>query len=307
MNRPLFSVILPTRNRLEKLRRALNSVQQQSLRDFELIIVDDGSTDGTADFLANAGDLTDGDHLPRARVIRNDTGQGAGAARNQAIRIARGELIAFLDDDDEWQPEYLAKQSERLAAHSQDEASCAAHIEFNEQGKIYRPDLEPLFDYDTSLVYLLTESFVHSMSVLVVRRSAFEKVGLLDERLQVTHDWDWCVRLLISGSSILPPRGSALVKRQVPGGLVTRLRDWYREEQIILDQAFINAPSAEANRRHILAYRNLLFARIAMSRGDFRFGISRLLSALRFAPLRSVHLAWLKWRRAGQREGSAWA
>jgi len=307
MNQPLFSVILPTRNRLEKLRRALSSVQQQSLRDFELIIVDDGSTDGTADFLANEGVSTDASCLPRTIVIRNDTGHGAGAARNQAIRMARGELIAFLDDDDEWQPGYLEKQSERLAAHPQDQASCAAHIEFDEEGKIYRPDLEPLFEYDSSLVYLLTESFVHSMSVLVVRRTAFEEVGLLDNDLQVTHDWDWCARLLISGGSILPPGGSALVKRQIPGGLVTRLRDWYREEQIILEQAFSSVSSAKANRRHILAYRNLLFARIAISRGDFGFGIYRVFSSLWFAPLWSVYLAWLKWRRGGQRKGNAWS
>lgn len=305
MNQPLFSVILPTRNRLEKLRRALSSVQQQSLKDFELIIVDDGSTDGTTDFLANEKVSADVTCLPRTIVIRNDTGQGAGAARNQAIRMARGELIAFLDDDDEWQPGYLEKQSERLAAHPQDQASCAAHIEIDEGGKIFRPDLEPLFKHDSSLVYLLMESFVHTMSVLVVRRSAFEAVGLLDVGLQVTHDWDWCARLLESGGSILPPCGSALVIRQIPGGLVTRLRDWYREEQIILDQAFTSVPSVRANRRHILAYRNLLFARIAMSRSDYGFGINRVFNALWLAPVWSVHLAWLKWGRAAQREGIA--
>jgi glycosyltransferase involved in cell wall biosynthesis len=300
MTGPRFTVILPTCNRLEKLRRALASIEQQSLRDFELILVDDGSVDGTGEYLAGHQRSREFPDIPSLTVLSNKSSQGAGLARNQALARAQGELIAFLDDDDVWMPNYLERQLERLRQHPEAGASCAAHIEFDENGDTHVPDLGQLFEYQQQIVCLLTESFVHSMSVLVARRSVFEEIGPLNPSLQVCHDWDWCVRLLSAGYSILTPAGPAVVRREIPGGLVLRLRDWFEEEQTILEEAFKRDVSVRAHRRHILAYRNLLFARIGFSRNQPGFALSRLGSALLYAPLYSINLARLKWARSRQ-------
>lgn len=300
MTGPRFTVILPTCNRLGKLRRALASVEQQSLRDFELILVDDGSVDGTGEYLAGQQRSGEFLNIPSLTVLRNKSSKGAGLARNQALTRAQGELIAFLDDDDVWMPDYLERQLARLQQHPEAGASCAAHIECDENGGTHVPDLEQVFEYQQQIVCLLTESFVHSMSVLVARRSVFEEIGPLNPKLQVCHDWDWCARLLSAGYSILTPAGPALVKRQIPGGLVLQLRDWFEEEQTILEEVFRRDASVRAHRRHILAYRNLLFARIGFSRNQPGFASSRLSSALLYAPLYSINLARLKWVRSRQ-------
>ncbi len=96
---PLVSVVLPTRDRRDLLARAIESVQKQSYRNWELLIVDDGSVDGTADFLAGLAD-------DRVRCFRHH-GAGACAARNVALAQARGELIAYLDDDNMMHPAWL--------------------------------------------------------------------------------------------------------------------------------------------------------------------------------------------------------
>jgi hypothetical protein len=95
---PRVSVVLPTYNRASTLRRAVGSVLAQSWSDFELIVVDDGSTDGSADGLESLD--------PRLTVVRRENG-GVAAARNSGLRQAGGDLIAFIDSDDEWRPYFL--------------------------------------------------------------------------------------------------------------------------------------------------------------------------------------------------------
>ena len=102
---PLVSVIIPSHNRAVLLPRAVESVLAQTYSNLEVIIVDDASSDSTPAVMA---DLVKRD--PRVRYFRHETNRYASAARNTGIASARGELIAFLDDDDEWLPEKLAKQ-----------------------------------------------------------------------------------------------------------------------------------------------------------------------------------------------------
>jgi GT2 family glycosyltransferase len=97
--RPRLSVIIPLYNKAPHVRRALDSVAAQTFTDFEAIVVDDGSTDGGARAVAEFAD-------PRFRLV-SQRNAGPGAARNRGIREARGELLAFLDADDEWLPDFL--------------------------------------------------------------------------------------------------------------------------------------------------------------------------------------------------------
>ncbi len=105
---PAVSVILPVYNRAALVERALASVLQQSYRDLEVLVVDDGSTDGTAAQVAAHPD-------PRVRLIRRDRNYGQASARNLGVARAQGWLLAFQDSDDEWLPEKLARQVALLA------------------------------------------------------------------------------------------------------------------------------------------------------------------------------------------------
>lgn len=108
---PLFTVVTPVWNAAATLGEAVASVRAQTLGDWELLLVDDASTDGSRE-LARA--LAAGD--PRIRLIERARNGGAAAARNEAIRAGRGRLVAFLDADDRWYPEKLARQAGFMAA-----------------------------------------------------------------------------------------------------------------------------------------------------------------------------------------------
>ena len=110
VNQPLVSIIIPTYNRGHLLERAIRSVRAQTYTNWELIIVDDGSTDNTRELLAGAGDI-------RYHYQKN---QGQGAARNTGLRHSQGEYIASLDSDDEWYPNFLSESIAMLQKHQLD-------------------------------------------------------------------------------------------------------------------------------------------------------------------------------------------
>ncbi len=288
------SVVIPTRNRNAKLRRALAAVDGQTFRDFDVWIVDDCSTDGTVQYLRQGGPREDCPHIPAVHVLFNDRPVGAAAARNQALGRVRGELIAFLDDDDVWLPDYLKRQVSTLDRHPQTSASYAVCTEVDEEGHQRRPDLRPLFQYASPLIHLLTESFVHTLSAFVCRREALDRVGPLNEGLLIVHDLDWYARLLMSGGTLLPVPGAAIIRREIPGGLVTRHREWFDEEQSVLRRVFGDSRECASREGHVRVHRALLFARLGIARKDYTFAARRLFEAFRRAPVRSIQIICLR-------------
>jgi len=115
MKNPTVSVIIPTYNRAHLVGRSIQSVINQTYQDFEIIVVDDGSTDNTEDIIKEFQKKD-----KRIKHIKHNKNKGGSAARNTGIRAARGEYIAFLDSDDEWMPTKLEKQT-----------SYFNHLEFN--------------------------------------------------------------------------------------------------------------------------------------------------------------------------------
>lgn len=285
------SVVLPTRNRFNQLRRALASLEQQTYRHFETWVVDDASADETADLLRTENLRRCFPGLSRLFVLTNDQPCGAAASRNRALRKARGEYIAFLDDDDAWLPEYLEWQVACLDARPEAVSSCANCERVEGDGGVRVPDVEPLLDYPSQLVHLLTEAFVHSMSVFVCRRTAVESVGLMNEKLSIVHDLEWYARLMLNGGSIVTADGPPLVRRSGPGGLVTAHRDWYLEERHVIDSVSCMDRTVAGEQRKILAYRSLFFARTALRRGDYAFAARRAIESLLRAPARTLKIA----------------
>lgn len=182
---PTVSVIIPTFNRAGRLPNTIESVLAQTYADWELIIVDDESSDGTAGVIS-AYERRDG----RIRgVFQKNTGPAG--ARNTGVRAARGAFIAFLDDDDEWLPEKLARQVQRF--EQQPElgfvyARCAV-----EQGG-RTIDVWPTRPFCNTLRQLFRANFIPTLTVMV-RRKCFEAVGGFDTTLKISDDYDLWLRL----------------------------------------------------------------------------------------------------------------
>ena len=95
---------------------------------------------------------------------------------------------------------------------------------------------------------MMAEAFIHTLSVVVCRRSVFDRFGRFDEKLSIVHDWEWYLRLLGAGERIAQV-ARTLVERSVPGGLVTRHRDWFGEERAVLAAVSRRSAGADPDRR----------------------------------------------------------
>jgi glycosyltransferase involved in cell wall biosynthesis len=185
---PKVSVVIPTYNRAELLKSAINSVLSQTYQDFEIVIVDDASRDNTAEVIKSFNDQ-------RIKYIRHETNKGEAGARNTGVMNSDGEYIAFLDDDDEWLPEKLEKQI-RIFENNPVEV-----------GGVYTGFLK--VDRTTGLVIkeviptkrgnifseLLKFNWIRIPSVLMVKRECFDKVGLFDTSIPFGLDYDMWIRI----------------------------------------------------------------------------------------------------------------
>jgi glycosyltransferase involved in cell wall biosynthesis len=187
---PLVSVIIPTRNRPHLLQRTLDSVLNQSTDNLEVIVVDDASTNTTGAELAAAH--------PRVRVLRNPQPSGVSVARNRGIAAARGEWIAFCDDDDLWAPNKLQEQLTAAAASGAHWAY-AGDVNVDDQLRVLSggPPPDP-----AAVVALLPRSnpLASGGSNVVVRANILAEVGGFDPTLRRTEDWDLWIRIARKGA-----------------------------------------------------------------------------------------------------------
>jgi len=184
MPAPLISVIIPTYNRAAFLREAIDSVLAQTEKDFELLIVDDGSTDETRAVAESYGGPARYFFQPNA---------GASVARNLGIKHAHGKFITFLDSDDLWLPKKLARQIEWMNAHPEimlcytDEIWIRHGVRVN-QKKIHAKAGGWIYPH------CLPRCIISPSSVLM-RRELFEAVGVFDEQLPICEDYDLWLRV----------------------------------------------------------------------------------------------------------------
>lgn len=190
----LISVVIPAYNRAHCIGRALESVRVQGIKDLEVLVGDDASTDGTVD--------TVGKFMPEARIVSLPSNRGAAGARNAVLTLARGDFIACLDSDDEWMPGKLVKQLEFLSSNRGVGVVGSGHVLACKDGRrIEFPGKNPP-DWQKELH--AAESF-HGACTPLIRREVFNRVGLLDERLRVLEDWDWMLRFsMVTTIKVLP-------------------------------------------------------------------------------------------------------
>lgn len=177
MNKPLFSVILPTYDRKEYFVKALNSILNQKNEHWELLIINDGNI--------NLKDVIPRDK--RINYIENNKNLGASASRNIGIKLSKGEYIAYLDDDDEWLPDHLSISKEILFNH--DFIYSGSYI--NKNGV-----LNLWYNEKFSYKRLAKTNFIPTPTV-IHKKNLVYKAGLWNEHLKCLQDWDlWC-RMLI--------------------------------------------------------------------------------------------------------------
>jgi len=181
---PAVSVIIPTYNRAGTIARAIDSVLAQDYLNFELIVVDDGSTDTTSDTLGTYGD--------KIRIIRQEN-RGVSAARNRGIAAARGDLIAFLDSDDYWLDGKLARQVAFFRDHP-DTLICQTEELWVRNGRRVNPGTRHRKRGGDIFIPSLSLCIV-SPSTVMMRRGLFEAVGLFDESLPACEDYDLWLRV----------------------------------------------------------------------------------------------------------------
>ncbi len=239
------SVVIPTWNRARFLGRAVDSVLAQDHPAFELIVVDDGSTDGTTELLAAYG--------PALGVITHAENRGVSAARNSGIRAARYPLIAFLDSDDIFAPGKLSRQAAAMLRHRA-EISHTGEIWYRRgvhlnQKKRHRKEGGDLFARSLELCAV-------GMSTIMARRSLFDEIGLFDETLPCCEDYDLWLRVAARHPFLLVDEPLTIKHGGRPDQLSARYRvgmDKYRIAAIL--SLLENVPLAPAQQH--LARREL--------------------------------------------------
>ncbi len=183
---PLVSVVIPTRDRRPMLMRAVESVRAQTFEDFEIVVVDDGSTDDTTEGLAALRE-------PR-RWPPTAGGVGGGGARNAGIAAATGRWVAFLDDDDAWLPSKLERQVEMLRAHPQLGLVYCGYREVRQDDGQVLTIREPSHRGDIFRV-LLERNVIGTTSTVVAPRRVLDRVGGFNPTLPSNQDWDLWIRI----------------------------------------------------------------------------------------------------------------
>jgi glycosyltransferase involved in cell wall biosynthesis len=266
---PIVSVIIPAYNRANTLPEALRSVQAQTLKDWEAIIIDDGSSDETESVARSfqAGD-------DRIRYI-HQTNRGRSAARNVGIAQAKGEYVAFLDSDDVFLPRKLETQVLAMQAHPEYGMAYTNYTMMSESGepiKGWGLRKEVLTGYVyPALLYSVGAALMYTSSV-IVRRDLFASAGMYDETMHYCEDLDlW--RRVARLSPILQIREALIVIRGHDVGKPAS--ETMRNRLLYLQKAFRDDPSLSARTRRSL-YRDmyLRYGYRGLRRGEIKFFIS---------------------------------
>ena len=188
---PMVSVIIPTHNRADYLKAAIASVMDQKYKDYEVIVIDDHSTDNTYD-------VVNGFEDQRIHYISNKGRNGPSIARNVGIAAARGKYVAFLDDDDWWFPLKLEKQIKVMDGAAKNVCGVYSNrLRIDKvSGKIFSDSPEVKTLRGNILSQLIIKSPIHT-STLLIRKKCLDEVGSFDENMRYMEDLDMWIRLAI--------------------------------------------------------------------------------------------------------------
>ncbi len=291
---PLVSVIVPAYNASRTVAATIDSALGQTVSDLEVIVVDDGSNDDTADVVEAMAD-------PRLKLIRQPNG-GAAAARNTGIRHARGTWVALLDSDDVWLPRKLERQLAALDANPDALAVESGAYFVNDQLQVLqvRPCVQPK---DPLLTFLRFQNLPNAASTWVVARRMFERMGMFDPSLAILEDWDISIKIARYCNPICIPEPLSLYR--VHEGNRSRDLDLHVDPGFrVLDRLFADPtlpPRIRAHKRHIYACFYAMLAGGALKVGRWRDCLAWAIRALRTDPRILGYIAAMPARRLRRR------
>ena len=277
---PIISVIVPAYDAARTILETVESVLGQTFQDFELIVVDDGSSDGTAELLKEISDSP-------LKVYSYENG-GVAVARNRGIALAKGEFISFIDADDLWTPDKLESQLAALERMPEAGIAYSWTTMADENGEPLYPQKPVYFEGD---VYpqLLVNNFIFSGSNILARREAIESVGEFDLSLRACQDWDCYVRLAAKWPFVLVPRHQ-IFYRQYSMSMSSRINLVEEEILVAAEKTFQSAPAELQrlkNQRLANCYQHI--ARLCLTHTQNAEGIKRagqsLKKAIRVSPM----------------------
>lgn len=277
---PSISVVLPVHNRETLVGRAIDSVLAQTFQDFELIIVDDASTDGTPRALERYQDD------PRVRLFRNEQNLGAGGTRNRGISEAKGEYIAFQDSDDRWLPEKLARQFETLTANGDADACYCGAFYFAKEQCYYIPIQDSASIQYQNMSEKLLWGNPTTPQTLLIRKSLIESVGGFDETLKINEDWDLAMRLAQHTSFAFLDEPLVIIYRTPSSVSSNQIKDAHFRNMFLekYHAIFSRSPGALSRQRYISG-------RLFMRNGCYRSAFGQFKASFSVQPgLRSLVL-----------------
>jgi len=261
---PTVSVVITTYNQAPYIGATIASVLDQTYRDLEIIVVDDGSTDGSEAAVAP--------YQSRLHYIRQGN-RGVAAARNTGIRHAKGRMLALLDGDDLWHPEKLQRQLDVADSRSGSGLIVTDGVEFGPDGiireSLLNPSIVPLFGGSEILSMrcyenLIRQNLITTTSQVMVPRAVIDRVGLSDEHFPVSSDWDLYLRIAAEFEVTFLKR--ALVRyRYLPssasGPRALRAFRWGLDEiRILRKHVRLAPPEVRSTVKHELARRTRAMA-----------------------------------------------
>jgi glycosyltransferase involved in cell wall biosynthesis len=241
-SRPPVSVIIPAYNSALSLGAAIQSVLDQSYSEFEILVIDDGSTDDTEGVARSFGN--------RVSYFRQENG-GAGAARNQGIARSQGKYVAFLDSDDVWLPTKLAEQIPMLDRDAEIGLVYTDWAVVPEQGE---PEPSVLSKLPAASGYVF-EQLVQCGFILtsgtVVRRSCLDEIGDFDEHLSIAQDYDLWLRISYRWKVALLNK-PLVIKKNREGNLSSNLPKTAAERIVLFQKALSNFPEMPRHTRRLI-------------------------------------------------------
>ena len=275
------SVIIPTYNRASLLEKSIQSVLNQTFQDFEIIIVDDCSTDNTEQVVKIFQEKDN-----RIRYIKHEKNRGAAAARNTGIKAARGEFVAFQDSDDEWFSDKLLLQMQVFSNAQKDVGVVYTGFwRITNKKKIYIPHSWVKQKEGYILRELLIGNFIGTPTA-IVRKECLIKMGMFDERLHSLEDWELWLRIskFYKFKCINKP---LLVSYFTPNSVSTNKYAFIEAMNLILKKHFREFSS----NKKILSKHYCVLGNFMCQYDDFKKGRSFLLKSLKLYPFRGKSFA----------------
>lgn len=283
------SIIIPSHNRASLLQHAVESVLAQTFTDFEIIIVDDASTDETLEVVRKLHEM----HGAKIMPLRNEVNLGSSGSRNRGIQASSGKWIGFLDDDDIYEPTKLQKQVDLLKATPDAGIVYCGYYFIHMDGTHELPVID-LPEGDVLKNLLLGCPVI--MNAPLVRREYFERYGMFDETLELDEDWELWLRFAVNGCKFVCVKEALCAYRKHESNKTRDIEAWSTVQIKILDRIFSMpdlTPDILAMKSQAYAHSRITAACAYFARGAFQQGGEILRLALPEVELRAEVMAFL--------------